>query len=81
MTDRGVPWFDDLYLDVVILPGGQSFLLDAEELEDALKRGLITQEDFDLAWDEANKLMDAYKRDGFPLLEMTGRHLSLFKNV
>lgn len=81
VTDRGVPWFDDLYLDVVILPSGKLYLLDAEELEDALKRGLITKEDFDMAWDVANKLMDAYNRKELQLLDMTGRHLGLFKHV
>lgn len=80
VTDRGVPWFDDLYLDVVILPEGKLYLLDAEELEDALGRGLITKDDFDMAWAEANKLMDLYKRDEFQLLELAGKHLSLFRN-
>lgn len=79
VTDRGVPWFDDLYLDVVILPGGQLYLLDAEELDDALRRGLITQEDYDMAWDEANRIMDRYKKGQFPLLELSGKHLKIFR--
>lgn len=78
VTDRGVPWFDDLYLDVVILPDGKLYLLDAEELEDALKRGLITQEDFDMAWREANAVMELYNNGQFPLLKLSEQHLKLF---
>lgn len=78
VTDRGVPWFDDLYLDVVILPSGQLYLLDEEELEDALQRGFITQEDYDMAWSEANQLIDLYKAGNFPLLQLSDKHLCLF---
>ncbi len=78
VTDRGVPWFDDLYLDVVILPGGELFLLDAEELEDALKKGIITREDFDMAWAEANKVMEMYREGRFPLLKLSGKHWGYF---
>jgi len=80
LTDRGVPWFDDLYLDVVILPGGQLYLLDEEELEDAYKRGLISKEDFDMAWAEATKIMDLYKQGNFTLLQLSGQHIKYFRS-
>jgi uncharacterized protein len=32
LDERGVPWFDDLYLDIVRLPDGQLFLVDGERL-------------------------------------------------
>ena len=43
VTDQGVPWFDDLYLDVVVVKNGEVFLLDEDELEDALGRNDITR--------------------------------------
>lgn len=78
VTDRGVPWFDDLYLDVVILPSGELYLLDEEELDDALQRGLITREDYDLAWSEANRIMELYRSGSFPLLQLSDKHTRLF---
>ncbi len=38
IDDRGLPYFDDLYLDVVLLPSGKVYVLDEEELEDAYKK-------------------------------------------
>src|SRR4051794_9419827 len=33
VDDRGIPWFDDLYLDIVMSPSGAIQLLDVEELD------------------------------------------------
>jgi len=61
VTESGVPWFDDLYLDLVILPSGELILKDEEELNDALKYGQISRSEYDLAWKTANALMDEYR--------------------
>ena len=42
VTDEGIPWWDDLYLDIAILPSGQLFVLDADELDEALDKGEIS---------------------------------------
>jgi uncharacterized protein len=47
---NGVPWMDDLYLDIVILPEGDVIHLDKDELEEALSNGAITNEQYKLAW-------------------------------
>jgi uncharacterized protein len=57
LDDRGVPYFDDLYLDVVVGPDGRFEIKDADELEEALKEGVISQAQFDLAWLETNRLV------------------------
>ena len=49
IDDRGLPYFDDLYLDVVLLPNGKMYILDEDELEDAYKSGDVTKE-YELAW-------------------------------
>jgi uncharacterized protein len=61
LDDRGVPYFDDLYLDVVVGPDGRFEIKDADELEDALKAGAISQAQFDLAWLETNRLVGLLK--------------------
>ena len=50
IDENGIPWYDDLYLDIALLPSGEIALLDADELDRALQQGLISQEDHDLAW-------------------------------
>lgn len=52
----GVPYFDDLYLDLVVYLDGTIKVDDMDELEDALVTKDITQEQFNLAIHTANKL-------------------------
>lgn len=54
--------FEDLYLDVVFFPSGQIDLLDEDELEDALQNGIITQEQFELAYQIANQHINWLKQ-------------------
>jgi predicted RNA-binding protein associated with RNAse of E/G family len=53
-AETGFPWYDDLYLDVVVLADGSFHLLDEDELDEALQEGKITQDEYDIAWQEAN---------------------------
>lgn len=72
---RGVPWYDDLYLDIVVSPAGGRWLLDADELEAAVGAGVITPSERALAHAEAHWLLDALGRDAWPLLQLSVRHL------
>ena len=38
------PCFDDMYLDIVVLPNGMVSILDQDELEEALSEGVISKE-------------------------------------
>src|SRR5690606_35911417 len=75
ITAAGVPWYDDLYLDIVMLPSGQLYLLDQEELEEALEQGMVSQEDYDLAWATARMVMEECKNGSFDLTLIAERHL------
>lgn len=52
----GMPYFDDLYLDLVVYPDGTIVIDDMDELEDALTKGDITQEQFHLAIETSHRL-------------------------
>lgn len=52
----GIPYFDDLYLDLVVYPDGTIKVDDMDELEEALSLKDITQEQFSLAISTSNKL-------------------------
>ena len=59
----GIPFYNDLYLDVVYFQpaatkeGTYIQLVDCNELEEALKENIIDKEQFDMAYIEAEKLM------------------------
>lgn len=76
---NGQPYFDDLYLDVVVFPSGEMVLFDEDELKEALESGDITQADFDLAYDEANKIMDGMAKDVAYLSNMSFNDLEFFR--
>ncbi|WP_212902680.1 DUF402 domain-containing protein [Clostridium polyendosporum] len=56
VTDQGMAYWDDLLLDLAVLPSGDIFLLDEDELYQALNNGDISTEEFDLACKEAKIL-------------------------
>lgn len=74
ITDQGVPWFDDLYLDIVVLKNRETFLLDEDELDEALTKGLITVKDYDLATETAERLLHAIKNQRFPYFDLSLEH-------
>lgn len=64
--EKNVPWMDDLFLDIVMLPSNEIYLLDKDELENAYKENSITKHQYNLAWKEANGIIEQLKRDQSP---------------
>lgn len=58
-----VPFFYDLYLDLVVYPDGTIIEDDMDELEAALKTGDISQQQFDLAIGTSGKLISGLLSD------------------
>jgi len=69
VNSEGIPYYDDLYLDVVLLPKGEILLLDEDELEQALKDKDITKAQYEAAYAEAKKLIHTIQsdKDSLPL--------------
>lgn len=61
--EDGVPFFYDLYLDLVVYPDGTVIEDDMDELQEALECGDITQEQFDLALEASDKLKKGLLKD------------------
>ena len=53
-------YFHDLFLDVVVAPDGSPYLLDEDELDEALAEGIITPDQHRLAHETAAMLMNAF---------------------
>jgi len=58
-----VPYFDDLYLDLVVYPNGNIIEDDRDELEQALSLGDITLQQFELANMISEKLKNSLLKD------------------
>lgn len=78
-VENGVPFNDDLFLDIVVLPSGRVIVLDEDELEEALANGEVTQELYDLAWDEATRLLELINKKEFSLLELADTHKEMLE--
>lgn len=74
VDESGVPWYNDLYLDIVVSPLGETLLLDEDELDEALRLGKVTSAQYDFAWRQASVLLDALELDLFPLLWLSDVH-------
>lgn len=66
-----IPYFDDLYLDLVIYPNGTIKVDDMDELEEALLRKDITEEQFNLAISTSNKLKNGLLSDIDTFIDFT----------
>ena len=80
IDDNKQPFYDDLYLDVVVFPSGDIMLFDEDELKAALDSGDITKEDFDLAYSTANKIIDGMAKDVAYLSNMSYSDLEFYKS-
>ena len=61
--EDGVPYEDDLYLDVVIVPDGRIHILDEDELKDALDNNIINKKQFKLAYNTSNYIIKRYSNN------------------
>jgi len=54
--EDNVPYMDDLFLDLILLPSGELIEKDSDELEEAYLNGIIDKPLYDLAWNELNSI-------------------------
>ena len=60
-VENGIPYNLDIYLDLVITPYNEKYILDEDELEEALKSQKIEKEDYELAYDTLHRLETKYE--------------------
>lgn len=74
VSEEGVPYWDDLYLDVIKVPGVGAELIDEDDLARGLADGEITEADAEAARRTAALLLEQVRRDELPLLELAASH-------
>jgi uncharacterized protein len=79
ITDNGQSWSYDLFLDVVLLPDGSKFLLDEDELRQALQKNEITKEQFDKAYLCADSIMKEFGGHITELTDFCVRHFRVLE--
>lgn len=73
----GVPYFDDLYLDLVVYPDGTIIEDDMDELEEALLAKDITKEQYSLAINTSIKLKEELLNNIKKLITYTNKCLKI----
>lgn len=73
IDENGIPWFDDLYLDLVVYPDGTVLTDDRDELDAALQGGGITPTQHRRALDTERMLREGLLASAEGLKEMTER--------
>jgi uncharacterized protein len=78
---ENIPWMDDLFLDIVVLPTGEVILKDANELEEALSKGIIDISQYKIAWEEANKINKLILNNDFDLFKLSKAHKAILLDM
>jgi predicted RNA-binding protein associated with RNAse of E/G family len=81
VDSRGIPYQDDLYLDVVVLPPMELELIDEDDLEEALRSRKITLGDYELAYREARDLMEKLSNGTYGLIKYCKKHLNYLDSL
>lgn len=76
--ENGIPFEDDMYLDVVVTPEGNVILLDENEFEEAYERKEMTKEEYEEAYKIAYDLMERLKNNKEKLQQFTDGYLNKF---
>ena len=66
----GSLWYDDMYLDVVVLPTGELEIIDGEELDEALDQAHVTPDEYAEAWREAIRVRAAIESGNYALMDV-----------
>lgn len=78
IDDAGVPWHDDLYLDIVYDPNtGNQEVIDVEELDDALTQGNVSVAAYHAAWRETHRLAPLVAQGARPEMRLAATHRAL----
>jgi predicted RNA-binding protein associated with RNAse of E/G family len=81
VTLEGIPYCDDLFIDVVALPNGENYILDEDELEEAYKNKVITEEDYEFAKCIALELVESLKENRNYLMNSTERYYMFMRGL
>lgn len=77
--EDGVPYMEDLYLDLIKLPSGEIIKKDLDDIENALRAGEITKEMYDFGFTEFNKIYKELQNGTFKYLDFSIPHKKILE--
>ncbi|MEG1254587.1 DUF402 domain-containing protein [Clostridium sp.] len=79
LTDNGIPFYDDLFLDLVVLTTGEVIVLDENELDEALEEREISKEQHEVASSQCRSLEAWIKANNDKLNYLTKKYYDYMK--
>lgn len=73
-VEDGVPYMEDLFLDLIVLPSGEIIKKDLDEIEEALNEGWITNDQYNLAFLTFNCIYEDLLNGTFKYLKLSTVH-------
>lgn len=61
VEENGMPYYDDLFLDVIVFRDGSITVVDEDELLEALNNNEITRLEYDFAYSEGKKIIERFR--------------------
>jgi len=80
VDEKDSPYYEDLYLDLVVMPDGRVLVFDEDELQDAYENNEITANEFHMAHRVKDELIERKIADADYLEALCSRLLTLFKS-
>ena len=80
IIDGEKSYFEDLFLDVIIQGEGEIQIIDLEDLDNALKEGVILKDEFDFAHKEASKIVKNVLKNRDECDKLCIRYFNLLRN-
>lgn len=77
ITEDGIPYFDDLFLDIIATPTSDIEILDRDELDEALNENIITSEEYENVLEIAGYVIDNVLKDREKLVNSSNKYLDV----
>ena len=73
-VEHGVPYMEDLFLDLIVFPSGEIIKKDIDEIEEAFKGGMINQDQYDLAFNTFHRIYEEIVEGNFRYFALSEKH-------
>lgn len=77
LNEEGIPYMEDLYLDIVFTHKDEILMLDEDELDEALENGEVSKEQYDICMRQKTELVSilSNKKESEELKEYCHNHI------
>lgn len=79
--DGDIPYGEDMFLDVILTPMGEYYMIDEDDLGEALKNKVITHDDFVKAYESANLVKELAKNRFDKLYKFTKNSIEKLQSL